>query len=65
MSSLVRRIQIRALQRQGFVRTKTKPFTRPDGKVELRPVRKGGVILNPDGREIGYRWPRAVGPALA
>jgi hypothetical protein len=63
MASLVRRLQIRHLKRQGFRRTKFVFVRQPDGQLEPRRVTKGGLILNPKGEFIGTRWPQRI-PAL-
>lgn len=68
MSSLVRRMQIRDLKRQGYERTKFgiardddgKAIVAHDGSPELVPVRNGGLISDPRGKFIGTRWPRRL-----
>ena len=67
MSSLTRRLQIRALKRRGFVRTDYSIGRGLDGKPEIRRVNKGGLIVDPRGEIIGTRWPTLGrrSPALA
>lgn len=50
MSSLVRRLQIRAIKERGYVRTMRDACGNP--------VRRGGIIVDPDNKPIGTRWPR-------
>lgn len=58
MSSLTRRLQIRGLKGLGYRRAKY----RIDPQGRKFSVARGGVILNPEGERIGYRWPRrAIG----
>lgn len=58
MSSLVRRLEIRALKGMGFRRTKFHQRTDEQGRKYLSPVVRGGLILDPHDKPVGYRWPR-------
>lgn len=65
MSSLPRRMQIRALKRLGYGRTRY--ALRRDAEGVMRPVAvsRAGIILDADDNIVGYRWPtiRAASPA--
>lgn len=61
MSSLTRRMQIRGMKRLGYVRSKFRVEKNADGEVRKIRVARGGLIVNPEGGRVGYRWPR---PAL-
>lgn len=61
MSSLARRMEIRGLKAMGFKRRKYRAVRWPDGRVEHRRVPRAGMIEDPLGRPIGYRWPRLTG----
>lgn len=56
MSSLARRVQIRALKRSGYRRTKEEIVV-DRGNLQVRPVRRGSLIRNPKGEIVGKRWP--------
>ena len=58
MSSLTRRMQIRGLKARGSVRTKYRVAVGDDGQPTLKPVRRGGLIIDPQDEPVGYRWPR-------
>ena len=58
MSSLVRRLQIRAMQKAGYVRTKFILVKGETGEVRKQPVTRGGIILNSEADPVGYSWPR-------
>ncbi len=60
MSSLARRVQIRALKRRGNRRTKS-DFAIVDGMPQRRRVRRGGVIVDSSGGLVGRHWPGIVG----
>ena len=60
MSSLVRRLQIREMKRRGYERTLYKLVKNARGDWEQYPVRRGGIILDPDNKPIGYQWPRFI-----
>lgn len=60
MSSFIRRMEIRGLKARGFART---PFAiEKDASGSWHPVRvaRGGLILDPDDKPVGYHWPRVV-----
>lgn len=61
MSSLVRRMEIRAMKARGFHRTPFLIERGPDGAQRLRRVARGGLILDPNDQPIGTRWPRHGG----
>lgn len=63
MASLVRRLQIRHLKRQGFRRTKFILVREAYGVARPHRVTKGGLIVDPKGDFIGTRWPQRI-PAL-
>lgn len=58
MSSLVRRLQIRMMQRVGYTREKWIMVRKPDGKPEIVNVKRGGEITDRDDNPIGRHWPR-------
>ncbi|MFC3097365.1 hypothetical protein [Alteraurantiacibacter palmitatis] len=64
MSSLVRRLQIRMMKARGYRRTNY--AIRKDIDGQLRPVQvpRGGLILDPNDKPIGYHWPRTVGEGI-
>lgn len=62
MSSLARRVQIRALKRSGYRRSKIALERRADGKVHARPARRGGLIFDAKGNMLGRHWPGAARP---
>lgn len=60
MSSLVRRLTIRIMQKRGYVRTHYRLVKNKRGDLEQLHVRRGGVILDPENELIGYQWPRFI-----
>jgi len=60
MSSLTRRMQIRGMKRRGFFRTPFRIERDADGQQRPVRVKSGGLILNPFGALVGYRWPRSA-----
>jgi hypothetical protein len=65
MSSLVRRLSIRMMQRAGYTREKFVGLTDPiTGERRIQEVRRGGEITDPDDNPIGRHWPRLI-PARA
>lgn len=58
MSSLIRRMQIRAMQERGYVRTKYVLVENPNGAPRQKAVSSGGLILSSDNSPVGYHWPR-------
>lgn len=65
MSSLARRLGIRAMKRAGYTREKWIIVKNARGEPEPRMVRRGGEITDRNDNPIGRRWPtpRASAPA--
>lgn len=61
MSSLVRRMQIRMMQRAGYTREKFVGIVDPiTGERKIQEVRRGGEITDPDDNPIGRSWPKQI-----
>lgn len=61
MSSLIRRLEIRAMKRLNFTREKF--ILVPDrinGGNRIQEVRRGGEITDPDDNPIGRHWPARI-----
>ena len=54
--------KIRALKRSGYRRTK-EAIVVEHGKLQVRPVRRGGLIRDSKDVLVGSRWPGIVGAA--
>lgn len=64
MSNLPRRMQIRALKRLGYGRTRY--ALRRDVEGVMRPVAvsRAGIILDANDNIVGYRWPKPQSASL-
>ncbi len=60
MSSLARRVQIRALKRSGYRRSRFKLARREDGHLHMVPAPRAGLVLDPKGNILGRYWPGAA-----
>lgn len=58
MSSLVRRLQIRMMQRVGYTREKWIVVQKPGRAPETVNVKRGGEITDRDDNPVGRLWPR-------
>lgn len=64
MSSMVRRLEKSLMKKAGYVREKYIIVKGRNGEPVIRPVRRCGIVSNPDGDSIGRHWPDRI-PARA
>jgi hypothetical protein len=60
MSSLVRRLSIRAMKRAGYTREKWILVKNKRGDLVPQDVKRGGEITDADDNPIGRRWPVCI-----
>lgn len=60
MSSKIRRLEIRGLKKRGYFRTPFAVRKNALGKWEPVRVPRGGLILGPDDKPVGYQYPRVA-----